>query len=154
MRILDLLRNGVLATLFLTSCSSGCGQQWCCDIRQVSPSDYSSRRIYLPANHGFNQMEVELVQTNCALRLYINSHGLEIPSDPCDPYSSQVYVSFRSHSYTTRFDRLVGGHRLLAPETVRDEIVENLLAGNPVFIRVGAFEADIMPDKFAAIYNK
>lgn len=154
MRILNLLRNGVLAALFLNSCSSGCGQQWCCVSQQISPSDYSSRRIYLPANNGFNQMEVELVQTRCSLRMYINSHSLEIPSEPNDPYSAQVFVSFRSHSFTTRFDRLVGGHRLLVPDTVRDQIVDSLLAGQPVYIRVGAFEADIMPDKFAAIYNK
>lgn len=85
--------------------------------------------------------------------MYINSHGLEIPADPCDPLTSEVYVSFRSHSYTTRFDRLVGGHRLLVPDTVRDEIVNTLLCGQPVYLRVGGFEADIMPDKFAAIYT-
>lgn len=99
-------------------------------------------------------MEVELVQTRCLLRMYINSHGMELPADPCDPFSSQVYVSFRSHSYTTRFDRLVGGHRLLVPDAVRNEIVDSLLEGQPVFIRVGGFEANIMPDKFAAVYHK
>lgn len=154
MRILDLLRNGAFMALFLTSCSSGCGPEWCCVTHQVSPSDYSSRRIYLPANNGFNQMEVELVQTKCSLRMYLNSHGLEIPADPSDPSKALVYVSFRSHSFTTKFDRLVGGHRLLVPENVRDQIVDSLLSGQPVYIRVGAFEADIMPDKFAAIYSK
>ena len=99
-------------------------------------------------------MEVELVQTRCYLRMYLNSHNLEIPADPCDPTRSQVYVSFRSHSFTTSFDRLLGGHRLLVPDTVRDSIVASLLAGQPVFIKVGSFEADIQPDKFAAIYSK
>ena len=99
-------------------------------------------------------MEIELVQTACSLRMYIDSHGLEMPAVPGDPYSALVYVSFRSHSYTTRFDRLVGGHRLLVPDSVRDEIVNHLLAGQPVFIRIGAFEADISPEKFAAVYSR
>ncbi len=94
------------------------------------------------------------MQTKNCLRMYLNSHNLVIPADPCDCSRSQVYVSFRSHSFTTSFDRLVGGHRLLVPDTVRDSIVESLLAGQPVFIRVGGFEADIQPDKFAAIYCK
>ncbi len=154
MRILDLLRNGAILALFLSSCNSPCSQQWCCNEIPVFPVDYSSRRIYLPANNGFNQVEVELVQTRCNLRMYINSHGMEIPADPCDPDKALVFVSFRTHSYTTKFDRFVGGHRLLVPEAVRDEIVNTLLAGQPVYLRVGGFEADIMPDKFAAIYHR
>ena len=87
--------------------------------------------------------------------MYLNSHNLEIPADPCDSSKSQVYVSFRSHSFTTSFDRLLGGHRLLVPDTVRDSIVASLLSGQPVYIKVaGGFEADIQPDKFAAIFNK
>lgn len=95
---------------------------------------------------------MELVQTKYCQRMYINSHDLEIPSVPGDPYKAEVYISFRSHSFTTQFDRLVGGHRLLVPDTIRDQIVESLLSGNAVFIRVGGFEADIHPEKFAAIY--
>lgn len=90
----------------------------------------------------------------CDLRMYINVFGLEIPPDCNDPANSRVYISFKDHDYTFSARRFAGGQRLLVPEATRDEIVEYLCCDQPVFIRVGRYEADIYPLHFFDVYNR
>jgi hypothetical protein len=86
--------------------------------------------------------------------MYINVFGLEIPPDCNDPDTSLVYVSFKDHSYNFRAFRFVGGQRLLIPDNTRDEIISYLQCDQPVYIRVGRYEGDIMPDKFLEAFNR
>lgn len=150
------LKKGFFATLFFllsSACAPSC-PQWCSDFSYANSPSQSSGRIYLCASNHFKGLELELVRTACDLRLYINVFGLEIPANCDDPLTSQVYVSFRDHSYTFTAQRFVGGQRLLIPDFTRDEIIDYLICEQPVFIRVGRYEADIYPDKFFAVYNR
>jgi hypothetical protein len=106
-----------------------------------------------PANQ-FSGLELEFVAAPCGLRLYINVFGLEIPPDDCDPSSSLVAISFRDHSYQFTAPRLLGGQRLLIPDDVRNEIVDYLQNGQPIFIQVGRYQADIYPDQFLPLFKQ
>lgn len=155
MSLLRLLKGASMALfLLLVYACNTCCQDWnyqCC--KACSPCQ-SSGRIYLCASNHFNGLEVELVLTVSDLRMYINVFGLEIPADCHDHSVSQVYVSFKDHSYTFPAARFAGGQRLLVPDMTRDEIIDYLLCDQPVFIRVGRYEADIYPERFFDVYNK
>lgn len=140
--------------LFLLNACCPCGPGWEYDCSTAKNAHQSSGRIYLCAANAFNGLEIELVRTLCDLRMYINVFGLEIPPDQDDPAVSKVYVSFKEHSYTFTAARFVGGQRLLIPESTRDEIIDYLNCDQPVFIRVGRYEADIYPEQFLAVYNR
>lgn len=140
--------------LFLyTSCTPCCPKwEYGCSIAR-NPC-HSSGRIYLCASNHCSGLEIELVRTLCDLRMYINVYGLEIPPDCHDPSVSQVYVSFKDHSYNFQAQRFTGGQRLLIPDATRDEIIDYLVCEQPVFIRVGRYEADIYPGHFFEVFNR
>lgn len=140
--------------LFTLSGCSPCDQDWSYDCSIARNPCQSSGRIYLCAANQFSGLEIELVRTQCDLRMYINVFGLEIPTDPNDAADSRVYISFRDHSYTFSAARFTGGQRLLIPERTRDEIIDYLICEQPVFIRIGRYEADIYPKHFLDVYNR
>ena len=150
------LQKGAFMALFLfiLSACSPCCPEWCFDCSLAKCPSQSSGRIYLCASNEYSGLEIELVRTQCDLRMYINVFGLEIPPDCNDPTTSKVYVSFKDHSYTFSAARFAGGQRLLVPEMTRDEIIDYLVCDQPVFIRVGRYEADIYPRHFFDVYNR
>jgi len=153
---IDTYWKGVLAALFLillSSCSSCC-QVWHFENTLGTLPTYNSSRIYLCPGCETNGLELELVRTTCGLNLYINVFGLEVPADCNDPETTQVYVSFREYSYTFPAFRFVGGQRLLIPADARDEIISWLMAGQSVYLRVGRYDGDIMPDKFGQVFER
>lgn len=145
--------SAALFLLLLNACSPSC-QDWKYDCSIAQNPCQSSGRIYLCASNQFSGLEIELVRTLCDLRMYVNVFGLEIPPDCNDPTVSKIYLSFKDHSYTCLAPRFTGGQRLLIPESARDEIIDYLSCEQPVFIRVGRYEADIYPDRFLEVYNR
>ncbi len=137
----------------LSSCST-CSPGWVYETSLAKNAAHSSGRIYLCASNHYSGLEIELMNTPVELRMYINIFGLEIPADPDDPTISKVYISFKDHSYTFCAPRFAGGQRLLVPENVKDEIIFYLGCDQPVFIRVGRYEADIYPLQFLEVYNR
>lgn len=95
-----------------------------------------------------------MVRMSDDVRLYINVYGLEIPPDPNDPSVVQVYISFKELSYCFPAQRFSGGQRLLIPPHVANDIIFYLSEDQPVFIRVGRYQADIYPDKFLEAYYR
>jgi len=140
------------AGLLLTSCAST--SVWQIDSSQGIPSTFNSVRLYLCTSGGCGDLGLELVRTCEGIRLYLNVYGLDIPPSERDSSISMVYISFREQSYTFCADRLLGGQRLLIPKNVQDDIIEYLQRGQPVFIRVGRYQADIYPEQFLKPFQK
>jgi hypothetical protein len=139
---------------FLLSACSPCCNLWIGDESIAANQSMSSARVYLCSANEFAGLELEFVRTLDGLRLYINVYGLEIPTDDEEESTSNVYVSFRDHSYTVSAKRFLGGQRLLLPECTLYEIVHYLECDQPVFIQVGRYQADIYPGNFIPVYNR
>ncbi|MBA2726576.1 MAG: hypothetical protein H0U49_00180 [Parachlamydiaceae bacterium] len=148
----SLLLLGSAGLLFANSCAST--SAWQTDTSKGTPSSFNSIRLYLCTSGGCGDLGLELVRTCDGIRLYLNVFGLAIPPSETDCSISMVYVSFRERSYTFCADRLLGGQRLLIPKNVQDDIIEYLQNDQPVFIRVGRYQADIYPEQFLKPFTK
>lgn len=138
---------------FTGSCSSPCSQ-WTGDCAVGSPCSYNSARLYLSPSNQLAGLELDFVQMKDGLRLYINVTGLEIPEEEDNSGYSRVFISFREYSYHFSARRFQGGQRLLIPEYVQSEIIDFLQEGQPIFIQVGRYESDILPDKFLDLFYR
>jgi len=142
----------VLFPLFANGCGT-CAPGWQSECVTGSPEAFSSARIFLAPANEYSGLELEFVQMSDGIRLYLNVFGLEIPPEKFDSENSRVYISFRDHSYTFSAARFLGGQRLLIPRHVQEEIISYLQDNQPVFIRVGRYQADIYPDKFLELFQ-
>lgn len=133
--------------LFASSCSSSFSP-WKSESSKGSPATLNSIRLYLPPAGGCGGLELEMIRTCEGIRLYLNVFGLEIPADNCNSDVTMVFVSFKERSYTFCADRMLGGQRLLIPMNVQEDIIDYLQRGQPVFIRVDRYQANICPAQF------
>jgi len=143
-----------LLLLIVTSCSAPVSSNWQMESAVGTIDSLNSARLYLPPANEFSGLELEFVLMRDGLRLYLNVYGLEIPPEPFDCSSSRVFISFKDHSYHFSAQRFLGGQRLLIPECVQEEMVDYLQEGQPLFIQVGRYQADINPDRFVPLFNR
>lgn len=141
-------------SMLLTACCSEPIRYWKLENNCGYCPMFESARMYLKPANQFAGIELEFVWSPYGLRLYLNVSGLQIPSNPCDPTTSLVFISFKDHSYSFAAPRFQGGQRLLIPDDVRNEIVSYMQDEQTVFIQTGSYQADISPCEFLAIFNR
>lgn len=147
------LRGGlIVASLFLSSCQSTI-REWHEDCVVTPNASYNSKRLYLPPEPPLCNIEVELVLSESDSRFYINT--LSIPFSHLSDDVSKTIITFGVGDLFQEFivDRLLGGQRLLLSPEASAFVIDALVNNQCVCLKVGRYQADIVPTGFFALYT-
>jgi len=151
----NLLFLSFLISIFVSSCSSvGQRQGWVLEKAITPYAIYDASRIFLPVDDQFRGLEVVYVRGSQGVCMFINACSIPFPTDDTCPDKTDVVVEIADSFYVVRADRLKGGQRLLMPCDITENIVEALLVGCPVYITIGRYCGELIPDNFEKVYRE
>lgn len=144
----------LLFSLLAVGCSAPYHRHWEIEKAITPYAYYSAARIYLPVDDPFCGLEVAFVRGSQGFCMFINARSVPFPVDEQNPDKTDVVVEIAQSFYVVRADRLKGGQRLLLPCEATHNIVEALTVGCPVFLTIGRYSVEVVPDNFAHVYEE
>lgn len=139
----------LLIIYFLSSCTKP--HFWYLDSNHPSNPCYQSSRLSLPPFDLLKNASVELVSSEDELRMYLNL--LVFPLSYNEKTVSIRYLIDHTSGETTAFV-MNGGERILLPVELRDLIIDALLRGAPVILKIGSFKFEIPSSNFSELYHR
>lgn len=145
-----LLLLGVL-TFFVSACSSK--GHWKHSHLNTGTEFSSSKMAYVfPDPNNSIQLEVFRTQKNCRGYISVHSHPIKPVSN--DPKKALVSLQIENDSSSFLAIRHDGGHRLLLPEEVLENILLALSQNKEVILETSGYKAKISPEGFSSTYAK
>lgn len=148
-------RKGVICTLFLLiSCSSNKPPEWIYNETITGHPCFNSTRLFFPACNTFSEMDIEFIRTASDIRLYLDTHCLEIPVDTDVPSQVSIKMNIENQSSTIVGELLLGGQRIFLPPWEAIKIITALSEDKDVSLCVGQYHSTIPSYGFVDNYRK
>lgn len=137
----------------LIGCSSSC-RQWILWGTITHDASFNSGRMFLEPEKLGSQIEIEISRGASGTRMYINLLILPSAPLPNDPSRTAVELIVGDQEPRVFYPyRLLGGQRLLVPDEITEEIIQYLLDGESVVIKMGRNKVQVVPDNFEKSYD-
>lgn len=140
-------------TLFLFSSCSSSSRQWVYHENRAHMPHTNSARLILYPELGEGPFELELIRSSIGIRMYLNICRMEAPPHPDYPKRSTVELCVDNEAMTVHPYILGGGQRLLFPDDITNIIIQALLEGHIVELKMGYRKFHIVSNSFKEAYE-
>lgn len=108
-------------------------------------------RLSHPVSSIYRDVQLELLACGREQRAYLNVRCLPLCS-PMDDGTIPVAFSWGGEELVSSQILLDGGHRILLSADMATMVIDALLGGYAVDVRIGHYAATLVPDGFAVAY--
>lgn len=146
----------ILGSLWILSSLCSCTEQehWAFDQIRSGEKDYSSTRLCCNAQDPVNGIDLEMIQAQESLKVYLLVHASPIPRRPDNPKTSSVTLTVDGEKKQFAAYRFEGGQRLQLDSDAVDFLFTSLRAGQTVAIAVPGYRSTIRANDFPSLYAK
>lgn len=135
----------LLILFFLSSCSKPC--TWEYQTTSTCYPEFDSKRLFLSRHHPATGIDVEIINTACEKRIYLNFPSYPV-QNTCD-----IIATIDGKKQVLEWIRFEGGQRILLTYPSAQLIIDSLLAGRAVMISTGLYTEVITPVNFGPLYR-
>lgn len=154
--------KAALATFILMASSLlGCGYYlpenardgWCYEEAPSCHPCLASARAFLKPKFPCGALQLELIRDQCGYNLYLSTICYVLTNEPCAQIV-EVELSDSCESKTFCADVFEGAQRCRLPDDAKDFLIDALLSGECVQVRVCIHTAEVTPCGFCEAYNR
>lgn len=145
---------GVQATALalLFSCSQS--SHWTNDQVYSEQREHRSSKLCYHSKDPVHGIDLEFVQTQEQLKVYLNVHSIPIPPHQGDPKSAAVKLKCGSEQKSLIAYRLEGGQRFLLPDNAAKMLIDSLKEGQDVSISLHGYRSTIKAEDFSKKFDR
>jgi len=137
---------------FLGSCTNS--SRWNLDHVQTSNSRFSSSKLFFTAKDRSNGIDVEILKTKSALRVYLSVHSQAVPTYRGDPKKALAVLFYENQKHSFIVARHEGGQHFLLSDADADLLISLLEKEVPVTIKLPGYSTQVSPEEFSIQFEK
>lgn len=142
----------ILAALVLLSCSKQ--SSWRNDEIYSEHKEHRSTKLCYLSKDSAHGIDLEFVQTQELLKVYLNVHSMPVPPYQGDPKSAMVKFTIGSKQTRCLAYRLAGGQRFLLPDEIVETLIQALKEGHPVAISLSGYQSVVKAEDFSSKFDR
>jgi hypothetical protein len=142
-----------ILSLFLTSCGGKTSNWEYHEVRVGLAEKNSARLVFYPESIR-PPFSMEITRSKLGITLYLNILRMEASPHPDYFKKTSLDICVNGEKMTVHPYLLKGGQRLLFSEEVKGVVLEALLKGDELKIKMGARDYVITPDGFSEVYSQ
>jgi hypothetical protein len=147
------MRILLLATiLLLTSCNKQ--SHWSNDQVHSRQQESRSAKLYYRSPDPVHGIDLEFLQTQEHLKVYLNVHSIPVPAHEGNPKSAQVNLLINSEPMRCVAYRLEGGQRFLLPDEIAEMLIKALKNNQEVSISLTGYRSIVKAEDFSAKFDR
>lgn len=140
-------------SILMFSCSTPC-REWILLQNETCNPKYNSARLILEPDKSSCYLELELDRTCSGTRMYMNLNLFQaFPLDD-NPCLTKAEMTIDEELITFYPTILTGGQRLLVPEEIANRIIETLIEGKILVLKLGRNQITVISAKFQENYEQ
>lgn len=107
----------------------------------------------VPCNQ-FRDIRFEIIKTECGYQYYISVFCIPLIPSCSYPASIKAHFSWNDGEVNSDLEVLQGGQKVLLPEELANVLIENLLNGSDITVKLGRYSSIIPAEGFSEAYSK
>ena len=133
-----------------------CGKQshWAFDQVHSEKKEYCSTKLSYYAKDPIHGIDLEFLQTEQHLNVYLNIHSIPVPPYRGNPKSALVTLEIAGEKLFSEAYRLEGGQRFLLPQEIADTLTWSLQSGQTVTLSLGTYRSTIAKEDFPSKFDQ
>jgi len=147
------IMTALFSSLLITqSCSKS--QSWAVDHVQTGSSRFDSSKLFFASSDHFNGIDIEILKTKKALRVYFSVHSQAVPPYQGDPKKALALISYEGKRHSFIVARHEGGQRFLLSDEDAEILITLLEEEVPLTIKLPGYSSQVSSKEFPAQFEK
>lgn len=144
----------IQALLCLITLSCNRQSHWAFDQIHSEEEKFRSSRLAYYSTDPIYGIDLELLNTEEQLNVYLNVHSIPIASSNENPKSASLIMEIEGQSHRYPVYRLAGGQRLLLEEHAAAALIEALKNHKEVSLCLAGYRCLLKPEDFSSKFEK
>ena len=148
--------NVYLSTFLLFIFLFGCSRpsHWTSDQMDSSEKKFRSTKLSYLSKDSLHEIDLEFLNIEDRLKVYLNVHSVPVPPDQDDPKSALLKLNINGEMIRCQTYRFEGGQRFLLSDEVAKIVIQSLQNNKEITFILPGYRATIKAEDFSSKFDQ